>query len=119
MDINNKEEEILKILWRRESAFVKEIIIDLDENPKPPYNTISSLVRRMVDKGLLKYNTYGKTHQYYPVVTKEELKNIKATKLLKDYFDNSFSDMLSHFVKEGSTDTKEIEQLLKQIKKQK
>lgn len=119
MDINKKEEEILKILWDREAAFVKEIITDLDEDPKPPYNTISSLVRRMVDKGLLKYHSFGKTHQYYPVVTKEEVKNIKVTSLLKDYFDNSFSDMLSYFVAEGSADTKEIEQLLKQIKKQK
>ena len=119
MDINKKEEEIMKILWNRESAFVKEIIADLDEDPKPPYNTISSLVRRMVDKGLLKYHSFGKTHQYYPVVTKEEVKNIKATSLLKDYFDNSFSDMLSYFVAEGSADTKEIEQLLKQIKKEK
>jgi len=118
MNINNKEEEILKILWKREYAFVKEIIEDLDEVPKPPYNTISSIARRMVDKDLLGYKAYGKTHQYFSKVNKEELKNIKATKLLKDYFDNSFSDMLSYFVQKGETRTEEIEQLLKEIKKQ-
>jgi len=97
---------------------VKEIIEDLNEEPKPPYNTVSSIVRRMVDKGLLGYKAFGKTHQYFTKVSKEELKNIKATKLLKDYFDNSFSDMLSYFLKQGETHTEEIEQLLKEIKKQ-
>jgi len=116
MDINQKEEEILKILWKREKAFVKEIIEDIDEDPKPPYNTVSSIIRRMVDKKLVAYNAFGKTHQYFSKISKDELKRIKAKQLLSDYFDNSLSSMVSYFVKKENLDNDEMLELLKKIK---
>jgi len=118
IDINQKEEDILKVLWNRGEAFVKDIIEDLKWKPKPPYNTVSSIVRRMVDKELVGYKTFGKTHQYYAKLTKAEIKNIKASKLLSDYFDNSFTSMVSHYVKDGSADLEELSELLKRIKNQ-
>ena len=69
--LTNKEEEIMAVLWQLEKAFVKEIVAALPKESH--YNTISSIVRGLEDKGYVSYDAYGKTHHYYPIITKEDL----------------------------------------------
>ncbi len=116
MKLSTREESIMNILWQKKRAFVKEIIEALEEEPKPAYNTISSITRRMVDKGWVGFEAFGKTHQYYPILKKETLKKKRAKQLIQDYFENSFKDMVSYFVQNDIVDQEEVEKILEEIK---
>lgn len=69
--LTNKEEEIMHVLWQLKKAFVKEVIVKLAK-PKPHYNTISTVIRKMESKGFVKHKSFGNTHQYYPIISMEE-----------------------------------------------
>lgn len=116
--LTRKEEEVMKILWKLEKAFVKEIIESYDD-PKPHYNTVSSLVRGLQDKGLIGYNQYGNTYQYYPLVSREEYRRPFMKQIINDYFDNSYKSVVTFFVKEQRLSPDELEELIKMIKDQK
>jgi len=110
-ELTKTEERIMQVLWKLETAFVKDIIDQLDEQPKPPYNTISSIVRILVKKGYLSYKAYGKTYEYFPAISKEEYTKTTFSKILSGYFDNSPVSLLSHMVKEQQLSDKDIEEL--------
>ena len=116
--LTRKEEEVMKILWRLKKAFVKDIIEKYDD-PKPHYNTISSLVRLLQDKGIVGFNQYGNTYQYYPLVTKEEYRRSFMKQVVNDYFDNSYKNAVAFFVKENDLSPAELEELVKMIKDEK
>ncbi len=116
--LTRKEEEVMKILWRLKKAFVKDIIEKYDD-PKPHYNTISSLVRLLQDKGIVGYNQYGNTYQYYPLITKEEYRRSFMKQVVNDYFDNSYKNAVAFFVKENDLSPAELEELVKMIKDEK
>ena len=71
--LTNKEEEIMHILWKLEKAFVKDVLAEIKLD-KPHYNTLSTIIRNLEEKGYVAYNAYGKTHQYFPIVSKEDYK---------------------------------------------
>ena len=110
-ELTKTEERIMQVLWKLETAFVKDIIDHLDEQPKPPYNTISSIVRILVKKGYLSYKAYGKTYEYFPAISKEEYTKTTFSKILSGYFDNSPVSLLSYMVKEQQLSDKDIEEL--------
>ena len=110
-ELTKTEERIIQVLWKLETAFVKDIIDQLDEQPKPPYNTISSIVRILVKKGYLSYKAYGKTYEYFPAISKEEYTKTTFSKILSGYFDNSPVSLLSFMVKEQQLSDKDIEEL--------
>jgi BlaI family transcriptional regulator, penicillinase repressor len=112
-----KEEEVMKILWKLEKAFVKDIIEEYDD-PKPHYNTISSLVRLLQDKGIIGFKQYGNTYEYFPLVTKEEYRKTFMKQVVSDYFDNSYKSAVAFFVKEKGLSPAELEELIKLIKEQ-
>jgi BlaI family transcriptional regulator, penicillinase repressor len=112
-----KEEEVMKILWKLEKAFVKDIIEEYDD-PKPHYNTISSLVRLLQDKGIIGFKQYGNTYEYFPLVTKEEYRKTFMKQVVNDYFDNSYKSAVAFFVKEKGLSSTELEELIKLIKEQ-
>ena len=116
--LTRKEEEIMKILWKLEKAFVKDIIEQYDD-PKPHYNTISSLVRLLQDKGIVGYNQYGNTYQYFPLMTKEEYRSGFMKQVVSDYFDNSYKSAVAFFVKEKGLSPEELEELIRLIKEEK
>ena len=93
------EEQIMQILWDMEKAFVKEIIEQMPD-PKPAYNTVSTIVRILEKKGFVNYHAFGKTHQYFPVINKEDYARSHYKLFMKDYFGNSFKQMVSFFAKE-------------------
>jgi len=113
--LNHKEEEVMKVLWKLEKAFVKEIIAEFDNN-SIPYNTVSSIVRKLESLGLVGFEAFGKTHRYFPLLTKEEFRDSKMSGIMKDYFSGSPSNLLSYFVTKEDIDKEEIELLLKSLK---
>ena len=113
--LTRKEEELMNILWKLEKAFVKDIVAEYPK-PKPHYNTISSLVRLLQDKGLIGFKSYGTTYEYYPLLSKEKYRESYMNHVIKNYFDNSYKNAATFFVSE-KLDEKEQEELIKLIKK--
>ncbi|SDD48602.1 BlaI/MecI/CopY family transcriptional regulator [Niabella drilacis] len=116
-ELTKTEERIMQILWKLKKAFVKDIINELDEEPRPPYNTISSIVRLLEKKGYVKYKSYGKTYEYFPAISKEAYTKTTFSKLFSGYFDNSPASLLSFMVREEKLSEKDIEELKALIKK--
>ncbi len=112
--LTNKEEEILQVLWQLKKAFVKEVIAELP-NPKPHYNTISTVIRNMEEKGFVKHISFGKTHQYYPEITKEEYRKKYMQKTIKNYFENSYTNVVSFFAKEEKISIDELKKIIASI----
>ncbi|MFC5283445.1 BlaI/MecI/CopY family transcriptional regulator [Pedobacter alpinus] len=117
-DLTRAEEQIMQVLWDLKEAFVKEIIAQLPE-PKPAYNTVSTIVRILETKGFIGHTAFGKSHQYHPAISKEEYKNFAADKLLNGYFENSVESMFSFFVKKEKLDITEADEIIKLIEKMK
>lgn len=117
-ELTKAEEQVMLILWTKEKCFVKEIIQDMPE-PKPAYNTVSTIVRILENKGFVDHEVFGKSHRYYPLVTKDEYRSFSAEQLMTGYFDASPSSMLSFFLKEKSLDAKDLDEMLKMIEEAK
>ncbi len=109
--LTNKEEEIMKILWRLEKAFVKEIKAEL-RGVKPHYNTLSTIVRNLEDKKFVSHEAFGNTHRYYPIVSKEEYRKKFITSSMIDYFDNSYKNLVSAFAKEEKISIEELKEII-------
>lgn len=108
--LTSKEEEIMQILWDIEQGFVKDVIKQFPD-PKPPYTTVSSIIRILEDKGFVSHNVYGNTHQYFPIVGKEEYRKRSFSNLVDKYFDNSAKNVVSFLLKEEKLSAKEIKEI--------
>ena len=117
-ELTKPEEEIMQELWQQESAFVKDILEVLPE-PKPAYNTVSTIIRILEQKGFVKHIAYGKTHQYYPAVSKEDYRKFVTDKLRVGYFDNSARAMMSFFMENEQINLKEADEIMKMIEEMK
>ncbi|MBK0382126.1 BlaI/MecI/CopY family transcriptional regulator [Pedobacter sp. SD-b] len=115
-ELTKAEEQLMQVLWDLEKAFVKEVIDQLPE-PKPAYNTVSTFIRILETKGFIDHVAFGKSHQYYPIVSKEEYKSFATEKLMSGYFENSVESMFSYFVKKEKIDLAEADEILKMIEK--
>jgi BlaI family penicillinase repressor len=113
-DLTKAEEQIMQVLWQLEKAFVKDVIDELPI-PKPAYNTVSTIIRILETKGFIGHEAFGKAHQYYPLISKEEYKRHATEKLLGNYFENSVESMFSFFVKEEKLDLSDVDEILKMI----
>lgn len=114
-ELTKAEEQIMQIIWDIEKGFVNDIIEKLP-HPKPAYNTVSTIVRILESKGFVSHESFGKSHRYYPIITKEEYRSFMAGKLLTGYFDNSVENMLSYFLEEKKLNLKDADHLLTLIK---
>ena len=110
-----KEEEIMQVLWELEKAFVKEIVVRLPD-PKPHYNTVSTIVRILEDKNFVAHHTFGNSHQYYPIVSKENYQKEAIGDILGKYFENSHKKMVAYFAKEENISPEELEDIIRMIK---
>lgn len=115
-ELTKAEEQVMQILWNLKKAFVKEIVAKFPE-PKPAYNTVSTIIRILEKKKIVAYESFGRTHQYYPMVTREDYANQSANHLIENYFGGSAENLLSFFVKEKNISAQELEQIMNQIKK--
>lgn len=116
-DLTKNEERIMRIIWDLKSGFVKDIISKMPEEPKPPYNTISSIVRLLVKKGYLSFKAYGKTYEYFPLITKAVYRKQSFKNLFSNYFDDSAESILSYMVKEEQLSAEDIKKLMDSIDK--
>ena len=117
--LTKKEEEIMQVLWKIKEGFVKDIINELPE-PKPPYNTISSVVRILEKKGFLGFRSFGKSHQYFPIIEKKAYRKYAFKTMMKSYFDGSYKNVISYLVDDedlSEKDIQEISELNKLLKK--
>jgi len=114
--LTKAEEEIMQILWKLEKANVKAIVEQFSE-PKPAYNTVSTIVRILENKGFVDYEKQGKGHIYFPIVKQNEYSNQSINKLVDNYFQGSFKSMVSFFMKKNDIDITEMESILKEINK--
>jgi predicted transcriptional regulator len=116
--LTNKEEEIMHILWNLKRAFVKDVLAEI-KNDKPHYNTLSTIIRNLEEKGYVSYNAYGKTHQYFPVVSKEDYKKRFMTTAIENYFNSSYKNVVSFFAKEEKISVDELKEIIALIEKKK
>ena len=105
----------MQVLWQLESGFVKDIVNELPE-PKPAYNTVSTIVRILQQKGFVEHETHGKSHKYYPLITKDAYTRSFMKGFVKRYFSGSYQQMVSFFTKDENLSLKELEQLVKELK---
>ena len=112
--LTKAEEEVMHILWQLQKANVATIIEQLPE-PKPAYNTVSTIVRILESKGFVDHEKEGKGYLYFPLVKKADYSNQSINKLVDNYFQGSFKSMVSFFVKTNDINLKELEAVLKEI----
>jgi len=113
-ELTKAEDQIMQILWKLEKAFVKDIIEQMPA-PKPAYNTVSTITRILEKKGFVGYTAYGKTHEYYPLISKDKYTKFYLNNLVSGYFNGSFQSLVSFFASENKMDTQDIDQLLKKL----
>ncbi|NDV58133.1 BlaI/MecI/CopY family transcriptional regulator [Bacteroides sp. 519] len=109
-----KEEEIMNIFWKEGSKFVRELLAYYDD-PKPHYNTVSTLVRGLEEKEFLAYNAYGNTYQYYPLISEKTYKSSTLKDLVAHYYNNSYTNVVSTFIEEDGISLDELKELIKEI----
>lgn len=117
-ELTKAEEEVMQILWDLKQAFVKDIIAQMPD-PKPAYNTVSTIVRILQQKDMVGHEAQGKSHRYFPLITKDAYSKFRMDNLMSGYFNGSFSNMVSFFMEKKKVNTKELDEILKMIEQQK
>ena len=115
--LTKAEEQIMQVLWKVEKGFLRDIVEEMP-NPKPHQNTVATLLKILIEKEFVGINVISRHHQYYPLVSKDEYSKRSIKQLAKNYFEGSFSNVVSFLVKENNISIEELEVLLQQIKKQ-
>lgn len=110
-ELTKLESELMNIIWEQEEVFVNDILDALPE-PKPAYNTVSTIVRILVAKGFVGYKTYGRSHQYYPIVKKEDYLNDYMNSVKRSFFDDSFTSMMSFFARKENLTKEQIDEII-------
>jgi len=113
-NLTAKEEEIMQVLWDLKKALVRDVMDRLPDS-KQPYTTISSIVRILEKKGFISHKPYGKTHEYYPLISKADYRKRKFKRFINEYFDNSMDSVVSFLIKEEKLKPEEIEELARMI----
>ena len=117
MQLTKAEEQIMQILWDRETGLVKDIR-DSFTDPKPARNTVSTVLRVLEKKGYVGHKVYGNVHLYHPLISKSNYSKSQLFGLLENYFNNSFPAMASFFAREKDLTVKELDELLEAARKE-
>lgn len=115
-ELTRAELEIMNILWVRERAFVHDILADMEE-PRPAYNTVSTIVRILEKKSFVAHKSYGKTYEYYPLVSKAEYARGFMSGVLKNFFGGSVSRMVSFFSDNKSISLEEADEIMRMLQR--
>jgi len=111
------ELKVMNILWKQKKAFVKELLEVWDENPKPAYNTVSTTVRILQEKGFVNYKVFGRTHEYYPAITKAKYQKLFLKNAVENVFAGSTSTLITALVDNKSISDGDLEELKHLIEK--
>lgn len=109
-ELTRAELEIMQILWKKEQAFVNDILEVMPE-PKPAYNTVSTIIRILERKGVVSHEAFGKSHRYYPLISKEEYTQSYMQNVVGNFFNNSVTQMFSFLASKENLSAKEIEEI--------
>lgn len=115
--LTRAEEQVMHIIWEQERVLIRGILDRLPE-PKPAYNTVSTVVRVLEKKGFVAHKSYGTTYEYYPDITKKDYTKFHFGEFLTKYFNDSFPQMASFFAKENKIGMPELEEMLKEIEEE-
>jgi BlaI family transcriptional regulator, penicillinase repressor len=113
--LTNREEEIMEVFWTKGAIYVKDIIDEMPE-PKPHYNTVSTIVRGLEDKGFVGHEQFGNTYRYSAIISREEFSKDTIKSMVGKYFNKSYASVVSMFVEEEKISIEEIKELIKQAK---
>lgn len=116
-ELTNAEEQIMHILWDLQKGFVNDIIDKMPE-PKPAYNTVSTITRILETKGFVGHKVFGKTHEYFPLVSKDDYTQGYLSGIVKNYFSNSYMNLVSFFSKNDNLSTKEVQEIIEILQAQ-
>ena len=114
--LTKREEDVMKILWEAGKGFVKDLLKQ-HPDPKPHYNTFSTIIRGLEEKGYVNHTSYGNSHEYFPAVTKEEYRKLFIKNVVSDYFESSYKNMVSFFVNEEKLKVEDLKELIDLIEK--
>ena len=114
--LTKAEEEIMKHIWQLGRCTVSNIIEEM-KKPETPHSSVSTIVRILERKGFVDHKAYGRTHEYFPLVSKEDYSRRSLLSLLKDYFDGSTPQLVSFLVEQEKTSIAELQELIKQLKR--
>ena len=117
-ELTKAEEQVMQVLWTLEKGFIKDIIAEFPK-PIPAYTTVSTIVRILEEKGFIAHKAYGKTHEYYPLISKKDYRSFAFKNIFKNYFSGSAESLMSYFVKENNVDIKDLDEILKTLRKKK
>jgi len=106
----------MQLLWEQKKAFVKDIIEQMP-NPKPAYNTVSTIIRILEKKGFIGHNAYGKTHEYFPLIDRKDYTRTYMKNFMRNYFSGSFQEMVSFFAKEDKMSLADLDELVEDVKR--
>jgi predicted transcriptional regulator len=115
-ELTKAEDQIMQLLWEQEKAFVKDIIEQMP-NPKPAYNTVSTIIRILEKKGFIGHTAYGKTHEYFPLISRKDYTRSYMKNFMRNYFSGSFQEMVSFFAKEDNMSLSELDDLVEDVKR--
>lgn len=113
--LTKREEDVMRVLWRLEKGFVKEIKAELDDNLN--YNTVSTIVRHLESKNYVGYTAFGKTHQYFPLVNQNEYQLNVLNQTATNFFKGSYKNLVSFFAENDKLSQKDLEDIIKMIDK--
>lgn len=113
-ELTRAEEEVMQVLWRIGKGFVNDILAEFPE-PRPAYNTISTIVRILERKGVVGYESFGKSHRYFPLVDREVYARQYLQGFVRRYFSNSYQHMASFFLEKENVSVEDLELLRRQI----
>lgn len=112
--LTKAEEEIMQLIWDLDRGTVSDLLERMEE-PRPPHSTVSSVVRILEKKGYVNHKAYGKTHEYFPIVAKEDYGRRSLTDVLRNYFDGSVSRLVSHLVEDKKLSADEVQEIMKKL----
>ena len=110
-ELTKAEEQVMQILWDSEEAIVRDMVEQFPD-PRPAYNTVSTVLRVLEKKGFVDHKAYGTTYVYFPLISKKDYSKFQFTNLIKNYFNGSFPKMAAFFARENNLSIQELEEMM-------
>ena len=114
--LTHQEEELMLIIWQNEPGFIKDFLEKMEE-PRPPYTTIASVVKNLARKAYVTSRRYGNTYEYKALIREEDYKKKFLSNVVKNYFENSYKDLVSYFAAEKKISAEELQEIIRLIEK--
>jgi len=116
--LTKAEEQVMQVLWKLEKGYLKDILDAMPE-PKPHSNTVSTVIKILIEKGYVDHEVHGRVHCYFPKVSKEEYSGSSIRSIVEGYFEGSFADVVSFMIQQKELKVADLELLLKEMKNKK